>query len=173
MLEFWFQIILLGIRLSWNGRKWKVPFLAATDPDAWLAGVSSSGRSGRGPQGTAYCTGEPCGGLFRGAEDRPHPWVRASLAATADAEPEGWSLGSSGHHPDGARTGGTYGLGAPQRWRVLHEEKGGLAGALDAQCALAKRRPGCLRPSTTRSIDSWFLTRWQWSMGRICSTGVH
>ena len=32
--------------------------MADTDPDAWVAGMSSSSGSGRGPQGAAYCPGD-------------------------------------------------------------------------------------------------------------------
>ena len=69
---FLFQILLLVFWLSRNGRKWKIPGLEDTDPDARLAVVPSSGGSGGGPQGAADCAGEPYGGLLRGAEDCPH-----------------------------------------------------------------------------------------------------
>ena len=45
-------------------------------------------------------------------------------AVDVDAEPEGGSPSSSGSRQDGARSGTIYGLGSPQYWRVLHEEKG-------------------------------------------------
>ena len=61
------------IPVSGHGRKRKISWLARANSDAGLAGRPTSGSPGGGPSSAASCSGGPCGGRLRRAEDSDDP----------------------------------------------------------------------------------------------------